>query len=187
MGKLKTFEEYEYTTDSDKVWIIGIPSGEALQVSRDAIEDLYREKLIHYNVDYVDIGFFAFKDENIDYVKSMCNIKEEPKVKAKPEAYHDIRIFKNDFNSVLMDVILTTINNSSEDIEFYAQDGSLGITYGPGTGIIGTEGDYCIEVNMDSHGARYHLVRKRKGRVVDEYNLSTDSQLLQRLDYELSH
>lgn len=189
---LKTFEQFEQ--DNSKIWIVGIPSGEALFINRSDLDILYAQKLVHYNVQYVSTGFFAFKDEDIDDVKFVCNIKDNidrlreiKNVKAKPKANHDISIFHNDFDPILIDAILGMIDSNPEDIELYVQDDCLGITYGFGTGLKGMEADYYIEVTMDSHGAKYHLVKRRKGQVVDRYNISTDSHLLQRIDHELSH
>lgn len=185
---MKTFEEFNNEVpDMDKVWIIGIPSGEALQIKRSDLDILYAQKLVHYNVQYVDTGFFAFKDEDIDDVKFVCNIKEPNVVKSQSKGHHDISIFANDFDPILLDALLGIIDEYPGDIEFYIQDDSFAITYGLGTGIRGMEGDYYIEINMDSHGARYHLTKRYKGQVKDKYNISTDSGLLQRIDHELSH
>lgn len=170
MERLKTFEEYEYVTDNNKIWIIGIPSGEAFQVSQDAIEDLYREKLIHYNVDYVDIGFFAFKDEDIDDVKKYVI----PQTLHKKDKDKEIFLFKNEFNPDVVNKVLNIVEEYPTKIELYIQDKCMGITYAE---------DFYIEIDLDV--TKFKYMKRCKGKVIDKYLILTDKMLLDRIEREL--
>ena len=74
MNYIKIYEEWlpgdkVPTSDNSITWIIGIPSGEAIPVNRDGVNALFKDKLIKYTTKYVDTGFYAFDDENVDLIK----------------------------------------------------------------------------------------------------------------------
>jgi hypothetical protein len=177
MGKLKTFEEYEYSPHGDKVWIIGIPSGEALQVSIDSIEDLYRNKLIHYSVKYVNIGFYAFHDKDIDEIIKYVELEKKlPGVNKKDK---DITILKNNYDPILMNSIIAIIDEYPTPIELYAQNKCIGITYAD---------DYYIEIDLDkSSNNKYRIMKRYNGRVINKYFISTDKELIDKIEQELYH
>jgi hypothetical protein len=175
--KLKTFESFEI--DNSKVYVIGIPSGEALQVSRDGLDSLIKEKIVIYSTKYVDTGFFVFDDEDVDlvmrYVEKPLNV-----VQARKKAKKDIIVFTNDFDPMVTDAILGIVDDYPTIAELYIQDDCMGITFGDKLA-------WYMEITMNSHGGRYHLVKRYKGEVKDKYNIATDANLIDRIDHEMHH
>jgi len=45
----------------ERYWIVGMPSGEALNISEEELDELYTEDLVGYNSSY---GFYFFEDKN---------------------------------------------------------------------------------------------------------------------------
>lgn len=178
MKILKTFENYNYVHDNSMVWVTGIPSGEALQVPYDSLNALYSEKLIWYDNKYTGVGFYAFNDDDIDLVKRFTkpfqknlNIKK-PKIKTSP----DVMIYENYFDEELVDIIVGMINEYPEDIEIYIQEECMGITYG----------DYYIEIDIEEgRSPLYMLLKRLDGEEIDKYGISTDKQLIDRIETEL--
>lgn len=170
---IKTFEAFE--TDNSKVYIIGIPSGEALQVKRDDLESLYKEGLIRYDTSYVETGFYAFDDIDVDLVMRYVE-KPLKVVPAGKKANKDITIFAHEFDEILVDAILGMIDQYPTDIEIYIQEDCMGISYG----------DFYMEITMNSTiNPKYKFIKRHKGKVIDKYGIVNDSMLVNRIDHEL--
>lgn len=164
---IKKFESFD--VDNSKVWIVGIPSGEAFQVSRKDIDSLYKERLIHYSTKYVNIGFYAFDDDDVELVKRYVDKKNVKK------GEKDLLMFDNEFGEIIVDTILEIINKHEGKLDFYIQEDCFGINYGS---------YYYIEVTIGPN--YYSLVKRFNGAVVDKYQIRTDALLIQRLDEELN-
>lgn len=165
---LKKFESFE--VDNSKIWVVGIPSGEALQITRDDLDILYGKKIIFYDTQYASIGFFAFKDINVEEVKKYVKSKKKPPVK-------DIMIFDNQFERIVSETISDIVDQYPEKMELYISGDILGISYDP----------YYIEIimNDESKPGKYQLLKRRKGVVVDKYIIHSDNLLITAIYEEL--
>ena len=163
---LKRFESFE--VDNSKVWVVGIPSGEAFQIIRDDLDILYKSKIIFYDTKYAAIGFFAFKDIDVDEVKKFVKKKKVEK---------DIMIFDNQFDKMVSDTIVDIVDQYPHQIELYVSGDILGITYDP----------WYIEItiNDSSRPGKYEIVKRRNGVVTDKYIVGTDNLLIKAIDNEL--
>ena len=171
---LKKFEAFNNSIDiPGRIYIIGVPSGEALQVTRKELDELVENKLVYYSVKYVETGFFVFDDVDIDQLKQYITPVNVSKPKKK--APHDVMIYTHDFDEMLMDAILGIVDEYPDEIEIYVQDDCMGITMG----------DTYIEVYLRETGSKYFLLRRHKGDIVDKYNVSTDNDLINRIDHEI--
>ena len=171
---LKKFEAFNNNIDiPGRIYIIGVPSGEALQVTRQELDDLVENKLVYYSTKYVETGFFVFDDSDIDQVKEYIT----PIMVAKKKAPHDVMIYNHDFDEILMDAILGIVDEYPNEIEIYVQDDCMGIT----------AGDTYIEVYLSETGSKYTLTKRLKGNIVDKYKVATDNMLINRIDHELFH
>lgn len=170
---IKIFEAFEM--DNSKVYIIGIPSGEALQVKKDYLESLYKEGLIRYDTSYVGRGFYAFDDIDVDFVMRYVE-KPLKVVPAGRKANKDITIFTHDFDETMIDDILDMINRYPTDIDIYIQEDYMSISYG----------DFYMEITMNSTiTPKYNFIKRSKEKVIYEMNLINDSMLVNRIDREL--
>jgi hypothetical protein len=190
---IKTFEEYDYVHDNSLVWVVGIPSGEALQIPHENLNPLYAEKLIWYDNKYTGVGFYAFNDDDISLVKRYISPPKKSKdlkvvpPKMKTTNGPDIMIYNHHFDDALIDTIVGIMHDYPTEIELYVQDECMGITYG----------DYYIEIDLEEgRSPRYRLVKRRNlsfssigmgtgSDILDKYGVSTDRQLIDRIETEL--
>jgi hypothetical protein len=148
------------TNDNSKVWIIGVPSGEAFQVTRDDLNSLHKEGILYYTTEYVEIGFYAFDDENVDLVKryvkpKKTNYQVEQKNKKKI-------ILRNEFPKELIEKIKDTIDSYQSFSELYIQDDIIEITF---------DNNFYLEVTKLDDG--YYFIRRQGGVVTNKYSLKS--------------
>lgn len=174
---IKNFESFN--NDNSKVWIFGIPSGESFQIDRDILQYLFKEKLVFYTTKYVDIGFHAFKDENVEKIKSYV-IKDSNIIKPYN---NNFSIYDNNFNPTLINNIISIIERFNKnvsngiDINFYVQEDYIGIDLQ----------DIFIEIQINETkiNSKYRLTKTHLGKIIDKYNVISDENLLNRLYHEI--
>lgn len=182
---MKTFEQFKQLneqiwedkdTDNTKVWIIGIPSGEAVRVPYDAINALHKEKLIHYSCEFSETGFFIFEDDDLEFVRRYAIPSSNaplPKIRTRDK---EINILKNKFDKRLVGAVMGIINEYPTPIELFAQDDCMGITYG----------DYYLEIHINvDENSKYKMLKRHKSKVIDKYTIPTDKLLIDRIESEL--
>lgn len=180
--RLKTFETFDngdtMTLPADKIYIIGIPSGEALQVTRDALDDLVCLKLVHYTMKYSEIGFFAFDDKDLTYVNKYVD-KPLKVASAKKKVPNDITIINSDFDQDIMDAVFGIIDAVFDQIcvDIYVQDNFMGITYG----------DYYLEIEIKEKSPKYKVTKSCKEKKTSEYTVPTNKLLIDRIEFELGY
>jgi len=167
---IKTYENFN--NDNSKIWITGIPSGECLQITREALDSLYREELLSYSTQYSEIGFYAFDDDNIDLIKRYV---EPNKVGANKISNKNITVNKNDFDKIVIETILSIVDEYPMEIEMYIEDDTIGITYD----------DLYIEIVISEDSPKYFLVKRHNAKIIDRYRVGTDVDLISRVDHEL--
>ena len=170
---LKKFESF-HKPHIDKivkngVWIIGIPSGEALNIPYDIMDILYNKKLLFYTTKYVDTGFYAFNDADIFKIKDVVYKTEGIK--------KDIMIYPNDFDERFLDILENMLRSYKFYVELYCQDDTLGISY---------KQNYYIEVSITNKSQKFYLSKKYNGSQIDGYGVSNEKMLLDRIDDEIS-
>ncbi len=170
--KLKTFESFEI--DNSKIWVVGVPSGEAFQVSRDSLDILYQDGMVFYNTKYSQTGFYTFDDNDVKVIKRYV----DPKViKALPKEDKDMMIYDHNFDEMVTDTVLNLVDEYPESAELYMSNNLMGITYG---------NTYIeISINDADKAGKYTLTKRRKGVVIDKYVISNDNHLINRIDNEL--
>lgn len=164
---LKTFENFE--VDNSKIWIIGVPSGEALQVTKEQLDDLYKNHIIKYSTQYTDIGFYIFDDNNVKQILKLI----KPPTQRIP---NDYMIYDNEFDENLIKMIKTVIENHDEYVELYISSEFLGITFGKS----------YIEIKKNNEGPKYELDKRFDGSLLDSYVISTEKLLLKRIEIEMN-
>jgi hypothetical protein len=179
---LKTYEEWipgdnVPTTDNSITWVIGLPSGEAIPVNRDGVNALFKEKLIKYTTKYVDTGFYAFDDKDVDLIKKYdcgsCIIVPAEKMEKK-----DILIFKHNFDEELIDKLLEIINEFPKYVEFYVEDDKISLMMEKGFHII-------VKINNERGRGKYSIERKHKDQIIYKYDLVSDRSLIIKMETTL--
>jgi len=163
---LKTFENFEH--DNSKIWIIGIPSGESLQIDRDKHKELYDKQLIIYSTQYSEIGFYLFDDKNIKEINKIIKPSSDAK---------DYMIYDNEFNDNLINMIKIIVEKYPYYAELYASEEYMGISY---------EKNY-IEIKKNNTSPNYYLEKRVGGIMVDSYNIATEKLLLKRIEIEMNN
>lgn len=165
---VKTFENFEH--DNSKIWIYGIPSGEALQINRENHNELYKKKLIYYTTEYTQIGFFAFHDKNVDEILELIDNKKEPK---------DIFIYEHKFGKTLIDAVEDIINSYKKYAELYASGNVMGISFSPKN-----QKTYYLQINKETNN--YIAELNLNGKFISRYNILNDDNLLRSIKKEMS-
>lgn len=165
---IKTFENFEH--DNSKIWIIGVPSGEALQVDRDIHNELYKKKLISYSTKYSQIGFFIFDDKKLNEILKSVKKINTPK---------DIMIFDHTFGKTLMEAINDIINDYSNYVELYASGNRLGISFTP-------ENDKNYYLEIEKSIKNYIAEIRLNGRFISKYSILNDDDLLRSIKKEMT-
>ena len=179
VGRLQTYNNFN---DNSKVWIIGIPSGEAFQISRDQLDDLYVEALIMFTTKYISTGFYAFNDSEKYKIlrmlawtekkdnKEVGDIEEDVEVDNNPS---DFIIYENDYGDDIVLEIVNIIKRFQLDIEMVVEDTNIKISLD----------NYCIESNMKLEG--YEIKIFKKGKEIDRYSVPVKKYLIERINFEL--
>jgi len=173
---LKTYEQFG-GEGKNLVWLTGLPSGEVIQVKKEDLQKLYKEGLIRYDDpsgSKYKTGFYAFDDEDLDLVKRYQYKKELPKPKVN--SGKDIIILNNDYDDMLINTLVDIMEDYPSPVELYVQDDCIGISYG----------DFYIEIMMNQGKQKYELVRRYQGAIKDRYGISTDRQLIDRIESEMN-
>lgn len=177
MNYIKIYEEWlpgdkVPTSDNSITWIIGIPSGEAIPVNRDGVNALFKDKLIKYTTKYVDTGFYAFDDENVDLIKRYV----DPKVVAAEKIEDkDILIFKHQFDEDLIDKLLEIVNDCPKYVEFYVEDDKISMLMNGGY-------HFLIELNKERGRGKYSITKKRKDIIIYKYDLVSDRSVIIKME-----
>lgn len=172
MNILETYGDFVEHNNS-KIWIVGVPSGEALQVTRQQIDDLFQVNLLYYSTKYVSTGFYVFKDKNISTIKDIIKYNKTPKIKTKNK---ELLIYNNNYDRTLLNAIEQLVEEYVRQIELYVQDDTIGITYNK---------LYYIEINMSPDNDGFKLTQYHKGNIIDEYYVFTPERLLVSLQHAL--
>lgn len=176
--KLKTFETFnDFNNDNSKIYIIGIPSGEALQVTRDALDDLVCLKLVHYTMKYSEIGFFAFDDKDIVFVMKYVDPKPKNVVpKFFKKELNNITIINSDFDHDVMDGVSEIIDEYPTCVDLYVQDNFMGITYD----------DYYLEIEeIKERSPKYLITKSWKETRTNRYMVVTNKDIINRIKIEM--
>jgi len=160
----KIFENFEI--DNSKIWIIGVPSGEALLVDRDKLNELYNNKLIKYSTQYSETGFFVFNDNNKDEIMNYIS----------PKIENDYIIYENQFGDQLIKMIKIILDKYPFYIELYVNEGYMTISY-----------EKChIMIKKNVIGPKYKFEKRNENILIDVYNIQTDKLLMKRIEIDLN-
>ena len=174
MKHLKLYDNYGQ--DDNKIWIIGIPSGNALHVDKKIFGDIYDKGLLKYhaspssNRNIWEKGFFAFEDNNLYKIERMLAWSEnDQKIKDNREC--DIQ---NNFLGNIEEILKIT-NHIRTHLNIYAKDNILII-----------KSKLCrfqILMNEDNNFEIEIYINDNK---IEHYIVPNRSSLINRIEIELS-
>jgi hypothetical protein len=170
-------ENYDFAVDNNKIWIIGIPSGEAFFVDRDLFNKIYEKKFLHYSTKYTSCGFFVFKDSDRSSIMKMMN----------PEFKKDYIIFeKNSFSDIFLKKVKDYVKECEFEIELYVNDNFMGITYGKA--YMEIEMFYLVQkpTNTKMNTPKYMVILRYDSREIEKYTIRNDEELFDNIVEELS-
>jgi len=178
LTKFKIFEKaaLDEEDENSNIWLIGVPSGEAIQVNIKMLDELYSDDLVYYCMEYNEIGFYAFKDSDYDIIKRRVSFSNDITTRRASKKEHNVyNIQKNNFDTKLVDMIMNITERCSFSVEVYASGDFIGFTYF----------DYYFEIEMKKTSPKYELTKFYAGNQINRYNIATEKLLLKRIDYEL--
>lgn len=182
MRLIKTYESFE--TDNSKIYIIGIPSGEALQVTRENLDNLLKESLIFYTTKYAEIGFFAFEDENIEVVKRY--VDKDSKTK---KGYH-FSIGTNNFDKLIINditIIIEQYRYKKNINRFWVSDDYMIISW-QAIDFKNKSCHYTLEIELRyGDSAKYLFIKKVNEKAMDKYYVPNDRVMMARIIHELDY
>lgn len=171
-------ENYEFEINNNTIYIVGVPSGEAILVERELFSKIYEQGLLQYSTKYSSGGFFIFYDVNRPSIMRMIN----------PKYKKDYIIFENNmFNDLFLKQVRDYVEKCEFEVELYVNDNFMGITFGKS----------YIEIEMLYPGPhppvgrkvgapKYFVLVRYDSREIDKYTVKDDKALFENIDDELS-
>lgn len=177
MLKYKDFKNIKknesFNDESDYVWIYGVPSGEAIRITEDTLDDFIDKKIVDFTMKYDIKGDYIFDDKSLNIIKNYL---------IDNEYITSIKSYNHDFNESLIDKIKIIIKKVSGNKTIFLQDNYMGITF--------DEYDIYIEVFLSDNSykmtSKYKISIRKNKSLTDSYNIPNDELLLNRINKEIN-
>jgi hypothetical protein len=166
---LKTYEKFE--EEIGKIWVIGMPSGEAFQLADKDLDTLVLQKIVKYYAKNNTIGFFTFEDKDVESVKKYVTPKKIPD--------KNFSVLRNEFSQIIIDTVVEMVRDYPSKAELYIQEETMGITFD------NNYGQFYLEVEISADNDGYLVLKYHKGNIVDQYYVVEDTKLLKHIEEEL--
>jgi hypothetical protein len=170
MKYIKKYNEgIDFSKKDAAIIIVGMPSGEVLEIKYEQLDVLYDEYLVHYTSYKNTTGFYSFDDKNIEKILNIINPNKSKKLK-------NLLINDNKFEKNIIDKVIEIIENCPFYIQLMVEDYNMYISFG----------DVTLDISYnDISSPKYLFIIGINGKMISKYSVPTDELFIRCVNREI--
>jgi hypothetical protein len=170
---MKYIKKYNEGIDFSKkeavIIIVGMPSGEVLEISYEQLDVLFNDYLVHYTSYKNTTGFYYFDDRNMEKILNVINPD-------KSKNLRDFLINDNKFEKNVVDSVIKILEKCPFYIRLMIEDYSMYISFR----------NVVLDISYnDVSSPKYLFIIGEKGEIISKYSVPNNELFIRSVEREI--